>query len=64
MLYKVVGAAYGDDLFAVDVPVYRARRSADEAAGRACLDLARGLADVSGRWTVWTSWHPWRGEVA
>lgn len=64
MLCGVVGVAYFSYMFAIDVPMYWARWLADESAGRAYLDLAQGLADVSSRWTVSTSWHHWRGEVA
>ncbi|MBL8347555.1 MAG: hypothetical protein JNN03_19120 [Rubrivivax sp.] len=64
MLCAVFGVAYVSYMFAVDVPMYWARWLADESAGRPYLDLAQGLADVSGRWTVSTSWHHWRGEVA
>ena len=63
-LGAVLGIAYVSFMFAIDVPMYWQRWLADEAAGRAYLDIADGLADVAGRWTVSTHWRDWGGEVA
>ncbi len=63
-LGAVLGALYVAFMFTVDVPMYWARWLGDEAAGRAYLDIAQGLDDVAGRWTVSTSWRDWGSEVA
>lgn len=60
---SAAGLAYVIYMFGVDVPMYWARWLADEAQGRAYLDLAQGLADASGRWTVSHHWDHWRSEV-
>lgn len=62
-LCAAIGSAYVTYMFTVDVPTYWARWLADEAVQRPYLELAHGLADAAGRWTVSTSWHHWRGEV-
>lgn len=60
---SVAGLAYVVYMFGIDVPMYWARWQADEAEGRAYLDVAQGLADASGRWTVSHHWDHWRSEV-
>ena len=60
----LVSGGYVAYMFTQDVPMYWARWLADEAAGRAYLDLGQGLADVAGRRTVSSSWRDWGGEVA
>lgn len=59
----LAGAGYVAYMVAVDVPMYAARWLADEAAGRAYLPLAAGVADAAGRWTVSHRWADWHGEV-
>lgn len=60
---SVAGAAYAVYMFGVDVPMYWARWLADEAQGRAYLDVTQGLADASSRWVVTYDWAHWRSEV-
>lgn len=50
-------------MFAVDVPMYWSRWVADQAAGRAYLGLAQGVADAATRWEVSHRWSQWRSEV-
>ena len=57
------GAVYIVYMFGVDVPMYWDRWLADEAQGRTYLDIAQGLADAAGRWTVSHHWDHWRSEV-
>lgn len=57
------GAVYVAYLVQVDVPMYWARWAADQAHGRAYLDLAQGIADASTRWVVSHRWADWRSEV-
>jgi len=59
----VAGGAYAAYMFVVDVPMYLARWQADEAAGRAYLDVARGLHDAATRWVVSADWTHWKTEV-
>ncbi|MFG6416661.1 hypothetical protein ACG02S_22450 [Roseateles sp. DC23W] len=59
----VAGTLYTACMFFIDVPMYWARWLADEAAGRAYVTLAAGVADVSSRWTVSHDWAHWRSEV-
>lgn len=61
--WAVAGLLYVGYMLGVDVPMYAARWLADEAAGRAYLGLAQGLADVAGRWVVSADWAHWRTEV-
>jgi hypothetical protein len=56
-------AAYVAYMLAVDVPMYWARWLADEAHGRAYLELSSGLVDVATRWTPTQRWSDWRSEV-
>ncbi len=63
MLLAALATAYACYMFAVDVPMYWARWVADEAAGRAYLDLLPGLIDASSRWTVSHRWEDWRSEA-
>lgn len=57
------GLLYVVYMYSVDVPMYWARWLADEARGRAYLDVAAGFADASGRWVVSHRWSDWRGEA-
>ena len=59
----IAGIAYTAYMFAVDVPMYWTRWMADEAAGRAYLSVAQGLADASTRWIVSHRWQDWRTEA-
>ena len=59
----LAGMLYAAYMFFIDVPMYWARWLADEAAGRAYVPLAAGMADVSSRWTVSHDWTLWRSEV-
>lgn len=58
-----IAAAYVVYMLAVDVPMYWARWVADEASGRAYLDLSQGAVDVATRWTPTLRWDDWRSEV-
>lgn len=55
--------AYAGYMFLVDVPMYGSRWLADEAAGRAYLELGAGFSDAASRWTVTHDWTHWRSEV-
>lgn len=63
LLIVAAGLAYAAYMFGVDVPMYWARWVADEAAGRAYLDVAQGLRDVATRWVVSADWTHWKTEV-
>jgi hypothetical protein len=62
-VYAIGGALFVAYIFIVDVPMYRARWKSDLAAGRTCLTIAQGVADVSHRRVVSRRWKDWRGEV-
>lgn len=55
--------AYVAYMFAVDVPMYWSRWIADEAAGRAYLDVGAGVLDAALRRVVTRSWEIWHTEV-
>lgn len=50
-------------MFGIDVLMYWSRWPADEADGRASLDLMQGLVDAASRRHVSLAWSDWRGEV-
>ena len=60
---SISGLAYVTFLFAIDVPMYWARWTANEANGHAYLSLTQGIADASGRWIVSNRWEDWKSEV-
>jgi hypothetical protein len=60
----VGGVAYVAYMFSVDVPMYWARWTADQASGRAYLSVTQGLLDVSDHWVVSRRWDIWRNEIA
>lgn len=62
-VWAIGGAMYVAYIFIADVPTYRARWKADQAAGRKYLSLAQGFADVSRRRVMSRRWEDWRGEV-
>jgi hypothetical protein len=59
----VVGAGYVAFMLFVDVPMYWSRWVADEASGRAYMDVFQGVLDASGRWVVSRKWEAWQHEV-
>jgi hypothetical protein len=63
LLWCVLGAGYAAYMFQVDVPMYWARWTLDEAHGRAYLSLAQGLIDVAHRRVVSHRWGDWHTEV-
>jgi hypothetical protein len=62
-LWCVAALAYALYMFGVDVPMYWSRWLADQAAGRAYLDLWQGLVDAASRRHVTLNWSDWRSEV-
>jgi hypothetical protein len=63
LVWIVGGAIYVAYIFIVDVPTYRSRWKADEAAGRKYLTIAQGAVDVWRRRVQSRRWEDWRGEV-
>ncbi len=63
VLYCVAGLLYVGYMFGVDVPMYWARWTADEAAGRHYLGIVQGVVDASTRWTASGLWSHWKTEV-
>jgi hypothetical protein len=59
----LAGVAYVLYMVLVDVPMYWARWTADELAGRPVLGLWQGVSDAATRWVVSHRWEDWRGEV-
>jgi hypothetical protein len=59
----IVGAGYVAFMLFVDVPMYWSRWVADEASGRAYMDVFQGVLDASGRWVVSRKWEAWQHEV-
>lgn len=59
----LLGLGYVAFMVTVDVPMYATRWAADQAAGRAYLDLAGGFRDVATRWSVSFDLAAWRGEM-
>ena len=57
------GLAYVAFMVLFDVPMYRARWLADEAAGRTYLSLAQGLIDSTRNCVVSHRWQDWHTEV-
>jgi hypothetical protein len=62
-LWIVAGCAYVAYMFLVDVPMYWARWSADQAAAKDYLSLAQGVADASACKLASQRWEDWRHEV-
>src|SRR5689334_1167346 len=62
-VWAIGGAMYVAYIFIADVPTYRARWKADQAAGRKYLSVSQGIADVSRRRVMSRRWADWRGEV-
>ncbi|HEY7314534.1 MAG TPA: hypothetical protein VH643_34620 [Gemmataceae bacterium] len=59
----VLGFVYVLFMTTVDVPMYVARWQADEAVGRAYLNLGAGLQDAWSRRVVSFAWEEWRAEI-
>jgi hypothetical protein len=57
------GLAYVAFMVLFDVPMYRARWLADEAAGRSYMSLAQGLIDTARNCVVSYRWQDWHTEV-
>ncbi len=62
-VYGFGGALFAAYIFAVDVPMYRARWIGDLMQQRKYLSLPQGVADVWQRRVVSRSWRDWRGEI-
>jgi hypothetical protein len=60
----VAGAVYLLYLWFVDIPMYWARWSAAESAGRAYLSLREGWESASGPHVVTYAWNIWSSEMA
>jgi hypothetical protein len=59
----IIGAGYVAFMLFVDVPMYWSRWMADEASGRAYMDVFQGALDASGRWVVSRRWEAWQHEI-
>ena len=62
-LWCAAGLAYVAFMALFDVPMYRARWLADEAAGRTYMSLAQGLVDTARSCVVSHRWQDWHTEV-
>jgi hypothetical protein len=62
-LWCAAGLAYVAFMALFDVPMYRARWLADQAAGRSYLSLAQGLIDTARSCVVSHRWEDWHTEV-
>lgn len=62
-LWCAAGLAYVAFMVLFDVPMYRARWLADEAAGRTYMSLAQGLIDSARSCVVSHRWQDWHTEV-
>ncbi|HEY3783796.1 MAG TPA: hypothetical protein VGL55_00775 [Steroidobacteraceae bacterium] len=63
LAWCVGGAAYVLFIFLFDVPMYRSRWLADEAAGRRYFSISQGVVDVCRRRVVSHRWTDWKTEV-
>jgi hypothetical protein len=59
----LVAATYVAFMFVVDVPMYWARWTADQASGRQYMSLGQGFLEITQRSAVSRRWEDWSSEL-